>query len=53
MLGPLEKYRGVRAQDVALAMLRRAEEPVAGVHRHLYGAITALVRSAATHAPPR
>lgn len=52
MAGPLEKYRGIRAQELAQAMQHRAEHPEPGVHRHLYASIAALARSEETHAPP-
>ena len=39
LLGPLRKYRAVRAGDVAAAMVAVARQPVPGLHRHLYDSI--------------
>ncbi len=42
LIGALEPYRGIPAQEVATAMLIRAEAVVLGVHRHEWASIRAL-----------
>jgi len=46
LLGPLRKYRAVRARDVAAAMIASARQPQPGLRRHLYDSILNLATPA-------
>ena len=46
LLGPLRKYRAVRARDVAAAMVASARQPQPGLRRHHYDAILNLAAPA-------
>jgi len=46
LLGPLRKYRAVRARDVAAALVASARPPQPGLRRHLYDSILNLATPA-------
>jgi uncharacterized protein YbjT (DUF2867 family) len=46
LLGPLRKYRAIRGQDVAAAMLAASQTPTPGVRRHEYDSILNLAARA-------